>query len=50
MFFLEDEEWVEECRHTETLIFYLMYPFYVFLQLFMIFKYSNVRIEVTQCA
>jgi len=42
VFFREEADWVESCRHVETLIFNAMQPLFIFLQLYMIFKYSNV--------
>ena len=45
MYFLEEAEWVENCRRGETLAFRVIQPFYIFLQLFMIFKYSNVIVN-----
>ncbi len=40
VYFSDDND---DCKQTETLVFYIVQPFYIFLQLFMIFKYSNVR-------
>lgn len=46
MFLLQDSEEFYKCASPATLVLDVLYPVYSFLQLFFIFKYSNV-IEVS---